>query len=927
MSSIFCISCGTRNQQIANYCFKCGTKLQKEEKEAKKDSSLVTNNKETTRFPSKNNDKYNKQNILLLLQNGKIDTFETTKQICSLLSTDMKQHSYFYEYQKCIKQWLDFDFYVWLCKCGALNNSIMVNRIFHYAAKSEQCRICDVIYFSHNMLKRRKNKKYSLPAYSDDKEGANLLDTTYDDEEYVNYETGNFIRYKSWLPRFQSLMEECTLNDIIRINKNTFSRYLSCAKKCHSKLACIVVATKDSKNYGIIKYAPIDVGHILALIIYTEEIIYSRLFTRSHLSLNCTDPDIIIKNHCNNWYWFGKYLFETIEFFGESFDGYSDHKLFQGSMTLFKFNSFTFSINFPRAISISQMAAKQFAADRGVVIELVAKYKSALNNIKTINPCLVSDRYNQEMRLLFGTHGAVQIQDIILLSNKKTSLTKYIASLSYLEKITSQTIFDTKFFNASHLYDDSHEVQDILMNLINICVDLQKINSNPNQIGESAVKSVVNKHMSPNHNKFGISYIITLMIHWCFKREFVTFEAFKSEIPFLHKNLKQFFIHKNRINIYNLRRLLPNITCFRNFQNKVQYINEFLKRKSIVPYAQNEDKKLDVIDCETISQILPGSPIHEVPNHIINALDDILFQYGNTYTIKAMLKTKLRSIKNVIEKEKIPKILQQFHVEKDLIYKIEKQLEDIIDIEEIIVHIIKSLDENNYPFPPLSTDIQQQKNCLMTICKDLLMLYHRPISKSIDVTEQDFVNVTKKIDLFDKVTSAKLSNHLFEKLLKDIERIKPWKCNFCWFKNRKMMVGGYFRYYNQLNSCGLCGKLRRTGKRYSQLLEKRIHKIIHQRDRYYIPRPVNKLSLPYIAPNWVLIKGGKCGFNPKQIYIQSYKVEQIIELTKSIIDTMNYEILIKNKNEIIGYFKDEQIDGQTFMSLSKKEFASMISKK
>eukprot|EP01084_Bolivina_argentea_P271820 462599_1 len=70
MSSIFCISCGTRNQQIANYCFKCGTKLQKEEKEAKKDLSLVTNNKETTRFPSKNNDKYNKQN------KNKVDVLE-----------------------------------------------------------------------------------------------------------------------------------------------------------------------------------------------------------------------------------------------------------------------------------------------------------------------------------------------------------------------------------------------------------------------------------------------------------------------------------------------------------------------------------------------------------------------------------------------------------------------------------------------------------------------------------------------------------------------------------------------------------------------------------------------------------------------------------------------------------------------------------
>ena len=135
-------------------------------------------------------------------------------------------------------------------------------------------------------------------------------------------------------------------------------------------------------------------------------------------------------------------------------------------MKLFNFNSFAFSIHFPRSIAILQSTAQQFAGNRGVVIQLIPKYNSVLDHIKCINPSLVSQEYNQEMRLLFGHHGAVQIADIILAKNK--SLKQYIAALSYLEKILSQTIFDINFFNAKHLYDKSQDeifLEDLVSNI------------------------------------------------------------------------------------------------------------------------------------------------------------------------------------------------------------------------------------------------------------------------------------------------------------------------------------------------------------------------------------------------------------------------------------------------------------------------------
>eukprot|EP01084_Bolivina_argentea_P190538 327400_1 len=246
----------------------------------------------------------------------------------------------------------------------------------------------------------------------------------------------------------------------------------------------------------------------------------------------------------------------------------------------------------------------------------------------------------------------------------------------------------------------------------------------------------------------------------------------------------------------------------------------------------------------------------------------------------------------------------------------------------MVEFIIKSLEQNNFAFPPLSKDTNQQKMAFLTICKKSLMLYHTAICKNhIDITEQHFVNITNEIDLFDKETSQQLSYYLFKKILQDIERIKPWSCKHCWFKNRKMMIGGYFRYYNQLQWCGLCGKLRKVERKHKELLEEKELNKNNANNDYHISRPSNKLSLPYIANNWTMINDIKCSFKRNDVYIQSCDVEQMVILIKLVIKTLNVEILIQNQNAIVAFVKDEQIDGRAFIASNKKEFSESISKK
>ncbi len=70
-----------------------------------------------------------------------------------------------------------------------------------------------------------------------------------------------------------------------------------------------MLSSAEDNYYGIEKHSPISISHIIAIIIHTEETNYSRAFTESFLSLNNTDSEIVIQNHCSNFYWYVLYIY------------------------------------------------------------------------------------------------------------------------------------------------------------------------------------------------------------------------------------------------------------------------------------------------------------------------------------------------------------------------------------------------------------------------------------------------------------------------------------------------------------------------------------------------------------------------------------------------------------------------------------------
>eukprot|EP01084_Bolivina_argentea_P302137 521466_1 len=395
---------------------------------------------------------------------------------------------------------------------------------------------------------------------------------------YIEYEKGIVMRYEVMEPMYESFAEECIMNNKFNITVNRFNEYLYDAKKkCENGLYGLdLVACRSDKNFGIEKHQPMGVEHLLTLIIYVNKEKYARALAKSYLLLNNVDASSVIQSHQSDFYYFGRYLFVAIEFFGDPFDD-SCGNLHYGSNDLFIFSCFGQSLNFPRCTTPSVNAALHFAGNQGSVLSLQPKYNSILNNAKYMDLSKISENYANE-RLFFGTQCSVQIIDIIV-NNHKFGL--FMAALAYLEKIFLQSIFDYHFTNLKYLYKKRHRMHNTLLKLLNVCKDIQKnksqdINSKP---------IIIKRYFQSCKSMLEITYAVDLLLNWCNKKDFITFETLPLEIPYMGEKLKDFFIEQTNnnmgeysysIKIENIRELMPNLVYCRDCNKNIIYITNII---------------------------------------------------------------------------------------------------------------------------------------------------------------------------------------------------------------------------------------------------------------------------------------------------------------------------------------------------------------
>eukprot|EP01083_Nonionella_stella_P210429 761820_1 len=233
---------------------------------------------------------------------------------------------------------------------------------------------------------------------------------TLNNELCETFDVGIFMRYDVNDPRFESLAEETMFNEVINVSNQRFDEYLMKAKEIHNEKCFIMLSKSEDFNFGIERYEPISIAHITAIIIHTEEPNYAREFTRSYLLLNRIDSNMVIQHHCNNFYWFGRYLFECVEYFGSSLGEQSSARQRQGLSGTYKFDLFAPLIHFPRCTAEKDIIAFRVAGYTGCVLDLGPKYLGILNSTKFIKLSCISEDYDSEMRLFFGRRCAIQIR-------------------------------------------------------------------------------------------------------------------------------------------------------------------------------------------------------------------------------------------------------------------------------------------------------------------------------------------------------------------------------------------------------------------------------------------------------------------------------------------------------------------------------------
>eukprot|EP01083_Nonionella_stella_P031853 87176_1 len=215
--------------------------------------------------------------------------------------------------------------------------------------------------------------------------------------------------------------------------------------------------------------------------------------------------------------------------------------------------------------------------------------------------------------------------------------------------------------------------------------------------------------------------------------------------------------------------------------------------------------------------------------------------------------------------------------------------------------------------------------------KHKLEEFYVPISKLHKASRQDFIKIAKKTELLQQNPNMieKLCDQLIERLFTDIERMKPWKCSVCWFMNRKIMVGGLWALYNQLNECGLCGaegNKRKTSKRSED------NRKTSKRSKPYREPSPNIAQLPTDLKAWWNDihnnnKHGICSINrDRKVFLENFTVDDtILYITKWILMDINgVTSLGFHKDSITHYFQKQHLNGYTFIHTNKKEMINSI---
>eukprot|EP01083_Nonionella_stella_P269388 911391_1 len=929
--------------------------------------------------------KANRNNHLLeILSNRTASTTHIVKEFCNMLPLPLQENEYFKSYKLLVAAWINFEFYNFECNyCHHINKSIMVDRIYECSKSLDSCRMCNQRQISRNTNNRAQfnifdavshkthtkrfigitykeftlfslneyltncgvtnkdithmssffiSEEYDSEAVIQDIEDDNgnishaiseyIVNPTSKENNYYHfmrrfvyyhryppYRKGKRMRYLLLKPKYSSVVEEICLNELCPLSIQQWNTILTEASKEYNKNKDLYCNVTDNR-FGVEEGEPMGIHHLISIFVFTGVSTehtdrlrtYRRCFNKSYYVW----PTVV---HCNNFYWLGRYLYEAVKFYGKSFTKKGkDTVLSHVIRTTKSFNSVAPTFNSPILTKDVNEIASQFLTytGKGCVLALCPKYYGDIDNSKFLDAVL----FNKPIRLL--NSAKVQVRSIEIM-HPRQPIEDMLLAMQYIEKLFCQTTYCMHFYNADDLYTPENISNAYLL-----------------------ISGAVHVSITP--------YVRHLFENWCFKREFITLETFKSEVRFMNHKLAQFLFDKisNKINIDNVKKLLPNLKHYRDPDGILRNADLEIKRYYRSTHAVENNGKPDQFG------LLYNCQEHDIPIHIVDALERVHFNFracdGVLREATRMQLSKLDINAKSLKSRKLKEHVQKIGIANDIVTRCIRMvmtkhcISETTDNKTLIEWMLDEL-YSGQKWKGIECDVFLQKEAFKELYSKDLTVLKEPIMKREKVKVKDLYKVAKEISIFTCDEAMSLSKYLYIKMMDDKEKARPWICKICDFLNCKRMVDGLWRYYNETNKCGLCGldanddesiqeqKAEQTAEEDKQVLSFLTKKQqTNDETASKFDSEEREQDDSEETKQWTVSDNSECKWYKSVKYLSTETLVGLLDdFMNQIHNAMHKKIILEHRDTIREYFMEKQVDGLKFTQMTRKEFRDNVS--
>eukprot|EP01084_Bolivina_argentea_P299604 516448_1 len=262
-------------------------------------------------------------------------------------------------------------------------------------------------------------------------------------------------------PVYCCLRDEIIKNDTLNIE--IFENKLVKAIKKH-KIAIDIYnlrCTHYDSEYCIIRNEPISVRHILVLCLYTDCSKFCTKYRETYRKLNSEETEQSVTDRNCTLYWFSRFLFESIEFFGEEMP--LKMKVFHGLNKVMMFERFTAYYYQPLSTTQSFATAQHFSNEEGIILTFTRADSGENKDSIALIPRYMDVSWlsifpNEDERLFYGKNIVFKIHDIMEANNLKHNR-KQLKVLNTFQQLTKNQ--DINWSKSKNMIND-------MINLITI---------------------------------------------------------------------------------------------------------------------------------------------------------------------------------------------------------------------------------------------------------------------------------------------------------------------------------------------------------------------------------------------------------------------------------------------------------------------------